>query len=165
MSKSDATQQKAVFSYSITKLLISATLLSIFYGVVMLGLASEYLSGVVGLKLFSSSVVVEILLVSGSVIMFRMRVRTVELYDESLRITGRKTNVRVPYSQVTNASSRAIRWFGISLPFKEIYVSIEGQSKPFPIRDARNRKLNTDLFSWLAAKLGSLPVNEGNSTD
>jgi hypothetical protein len=155
----------AVFSFSRNGALICFIFLSLIIGYGLIDDTNEVIHGtIVGgpSALFPVAAYESVVLLSLAFILSR-RERTVDLYPDSLKITGWKTNVKVPYSEVTDVSVREMKLFGKTLPYRGIFITIRGQGDPFFISgNPKIRKLKTDLYPWLVAKAGPQHIVDGS---
>lgn len=158
--------QPAVFSYSRNGVMISAALLFPIFGYGLIYGINEYIHGTLTggpaqLYFTGSFDVFLLFMVAYSL---SRRERTVHFYEDSLKITGWKTHVQVPYSEVTNVSAGETRLFGMTISNHAILITVKGQHDPLVIPgNLKNRNLKIDLYSWLTAKVARQSIIDGAS--
>ena len=88
---------------------------------------------------------------------------TVKFYDGSLTIKGWKTDVKVTYSEVAGISVGRAYGFLWRFMFPGVSFFIKGYPKPFIIpTNPKNKKLKTDLYSWIVAKTQQSAITQGS---
>ena len=147
-SKSGIGARPQVFTYSFVRPLTSyVLLLVILVPIEIIGFASFYWS--VGSFVY----LLLLLLVLGSAVrLYSSPVHRAWFYDDGFRVNGRNLERAVAYSQASKVTK--LVGFPLLNPRTQVGIWLKGEAKPVVIRaNPRNKKLGTDLYSWLAARV------------
>ena len=89
------------------------------------------------------------------------RMRIVSFYEDRLRIRGWRTEIDVPYSEVSFVPARRSAFSDRIARF--VVLTIVGHDGMFRIPDYRLDRMKTDLSVWLGDKVSATRVQRGDA--
>jgi len=90
----------------------------------------------------------------GVVFFWRQRWRTAVFYEDKFRITGRKTQLEIPYSELSVGAVTLVSKKDPNRDPDSIAIVVKGEDKPFLFpRKAKIRKVKTDSYLWMQDKI------------